>query len=83
MRPLPETMPAVTVFSKPNGEPIATTHSPTLSLPGSPNLTAGSAPVGSILISAMSDRLSLPITLALNSRLSVSLTVISSAPSTT
>ena len=29
-RPLALTMPAVTEFSKPNGEPIATTHSPTL-----------------------------------------------------
>ena len=37
-RPLALTMPAVTVFSKPNGEPIATTHSPTLSLVGSPKL---------------------------------------------
>jgi hypothetical protein len=29
-------MPAVTLLSKPNGEPIATTHSPTLRTPGSP-----------------------------------------------
>ena len=44
-RPLAETMPAVTVFSKPNGEPIATTHSPTRRRVGSPNFTAGSVPV--------------------------------------
>ena len=81
-RPLALTMPAVTVFSKPNGEPIATTHSPTLSLVGSPKRTAG-RPVASILITAMSVRRSAPITLALNSRLSVKRTVISSAPSTT
>ena len=56
-------MPAVTVFSKPNGEPIATTHSPTLSLFGSPNFTSG-RPVPSILMSATSVRLSAPITLA-------------------
>ena len=76
------TMPAVTVFSKPNGEPIATTHSPTLSLFGSPKRTAG-RPVASILITAMSVRRSAPITLALNSRLSVKRTLISSAPSMT
>ena len=81
-RPLALTMPAVTVFSKLKGEPIATTHSPTLSFAGSPKRTAGS-PVASILMSAMSVRRSAPITLALYSRLSVSLTVISSAPSTT
>ena len=40
-------MAAVTMFSKPNGEPIATTHSPTLSLFGSPKRTAG-RPVESI-----------------------------------
>jgi len=81
-RPFALTIPAVTVLSKPNGEPIASTHSPTLSFDGSPNRTAGS-PVASILMSAMSVRLSAPITFALNSRLSVNLTVISSAPSTT
>ena len=76
-------MPAVTVFSKPNGEPIATTHSPTLSFAGSPKRTAGSGVLASILRSAMSVRLSAPISFALNSRLSVNLTVISSAASTT
>ena len=81
-RPLALTMPAVTVLSKPNGEPIATTHSPTRSLLGSPNVTLG-RPVASILSSATSVRRSLPMTLALNSRLSVSRTVISSAASTT
>ena len=35
-RDLALTMPAVTVFSSPNGEPIAITHSPTRSLFGSP-----------------------------------------------
>ena len=32
------TMPAVTLFSKPNGEPIAITHSPGRSFDGSPML---------------------------------------------
>src|SRR3981189_425504 len=82
LRPLALTMPAVTVLSKPKGEPIATTHSPTLSRFGSPIRTAGS-PVASILISARSVRLSAPITRALNSRLSFRRTVISSAESAT
>ncbi len=64
------TIPAVTVFSKPNGEPIATTHSPTRSLLGSPKATFGSA-LASILSTATSVRRSVPMTLALNSRLSV------------
>src|SRR6267143_400253 len=64
LRPLALTMPAVTVLSKPNGEPIATTHSPTLSRFGSPIRTAGN-PVASILISARSVRLSAPIARAL------------------
>src|SRR5438105_14336128 len=33
-------MPAVALFSKPNGAPIASTHSPTLSERDSPSLTA-------------------------------------------
>jgi len=76
------TMPAVTELSKPKGEPIATTHSPTLSPAGSPKRTAGRL-LASILIRATSVRLSAPITLARNSRLSVRRTVISSAWSTT
>ena len=70
------------VLSSPNGWPIATTHSPTLSLFGSPMLTLV-RPLASILISAVSVRLSEPITLALNSRLSESSTRTSSASSTT
>ena len=76
------TMPAVTLLSKPNGEPIANTQSPTRNLAGSPKATLDS-PVASILISATSVRLSEPITLALNSRLSFKVTVISSAAATT
>jgi len=82
-RPLPETMPAVTVFSKPNGEPMADHPFADLHLVGIAELDGRQRGVGSILMSAMSVRLSLPMTLALYSRLSVSLTVISSAPSTT
>ena len=75
-------MPAVTVFSSPKGAPMAMTHSPTRSLPTSPVRTKG-RPVASIFSTAISVRSSLPKTLALNWRLSVSLTVTSSAPSTT
>ena len=54
-RPLALTMPAVIVFSKPNGEPIAATHSPTLSFAELPSFTVG-RPVASILSSATSVR---------------------------
>ena len=47
-RDLALTMPAVTVLSRPNGEPIAITHSPTLSLETSPMRTVG-RPLASIL----------------------------------
>jgi hypothetical protein len=75
-------MPAVTVLEKPNGEPIATTHSPTRVRPELPIFTTGS-PVASTLITATSLRLSAPTTLAFSSLLSVKRTVISSAFSTT
>ena len=57
------TMPAVTEWSKPNGEPIASTHSPTRSFVESPSFTAGRS-VASILSSARSLRASLPTTFA-------------------
>ena len=76
------TMPAEMLFSNPNGEPIAATHSPTLALLASPICTTGRF-LASILISATSLRGSAPITFALNSRLSVKRTLISSALSTT
>ncbi len=81
-RPLALTIPAVIVFSSPNGLPIATTHSPTLSFSGSPTVTFGRS-LASILITATSVRLSVPITLAMNSRRSVRRTLTSSAESTT
>ena len=81
-RDLALTMPAVTVLSSPNGEPIAITHSPTFRRFTSPMRTVG-RPVVSILTSATSERLSAPMILALNSRASVSVTNTSSAPSTT
>ena len=53
-RALAEMMPAVTVFSSPNGEPIAITHSPTRILSDAPIVTCGRlAP--SILTSATSE----------------------------
>ncbi|MDT4852089.1 hypothetical protein FQZ97_863090 [compost metagenome] len=76
------TMPAVTVFSSPNGEPMAITHSPTRSRFTSPIFT-GARPVTSIFTTATSVRLSAPTTFALNSRLSGKVTSNSSAPSTT
>ena len=66
-------MPAVTVFSSPKGEPMASTHSPTRSLFGSPMASTGSS-AASILSRATSVFLSEPIRRALNSRLSVSVT---------
>ncbi len=81
-RDLAEMMPAVTVFSRPNGEPIASTHSPTRILLESPVRRYGRL-VAVSLSSATSERRSAPSTLALNSRRSVSVTVTSSAPSTT
>ena len=81
-RALALTMPAVTVLSKPKGEPMAMTHSPTLSLPTSPIRSSGRL-LASIFSTATSVRRSRPTTLALNSRLSVSVTMTSSASSTT
>ena len=75
-------MPLVAVRSSPNGAPMANTHWPTLRLSASPMATVGKS-LASILSNAISDWGSLPITLAGNSRLSFSLTVIFSAPSTT
>ena len=70
LRPLALTMPAVTVWSNPNGEPIANTHSPTFNAFESPNSSIGkSSP--SILIRAISESLSEPITSATNSSPSV------------
>ena len=75
-------MPAVTELSRPNGEPIAATHSPTFSFEGSPVFTVGSCRA-SILTTATSVSRSAPRTLPLNSRWSARRTVSSEAPSTT
>src|SRR5256884_159561 len=75
-------MPAVALFSKPNGAPIASTHSPTLSPRESPSLTVGRFMEGMHRI-AMCDFGSTPTTLAVYSRRSVRRTVASLAPSTT
>ena len=81
-RPLALTIPEVTVWFKPNGLPIAMTGSPTSSFSESPNGITGRFDA-SILMSAMSVFGSLPITFALNSLASLSLTEISVAFSTT
>src|SRR2546421_496096 len=82
VRPLALTMPAVALFSKPNGAPIASTHSPTLSPRESPILTVGRSLAGMRRI-AISDFGSTPTTLAVYSRRSVRRTVTSLAPLTT
>ena len=81
-RPLALTMPAVAVFSKPYGEPIASTHSPT-----SRSLRVAERHDRQVLGVDLEHRdvgLRIePSTLALNSRRSVSLTVTSLASRTT
>src|ERR1700741_4807172 len=74
VRAVPLTMPAVTEFWKPNGEPIAITHSPTLRPDGSPVRTYG-RPRASILSTATSVRESTPTTFARDSRRAVLRTV--------
>ncbi len=81
-RDLALTMPEVTVLSRPNGVPIATTQSPTRVFAGSPRRTTGRS-FASILSTATSVAASLPSTFARNSRWSVSLTMTSSASATT
>ncbi len=58
----PLTTPADTLFSKPNGEPIAITHSPRFTSGLADRSSAGRF-FASILMSAMSVRLSVPIDL--------------------
>lgn len=81
-RPLALTTPAVTLFSKPKGEPMASTHSPTCRSRVLPRRTVGRF-LASILSTVTSVLGSAPSTLARNSRRSVSLTVTSVAPRTT
>ena len=81
-RALALTMPAVTVLFSPKGLPTAITHSPTLIFSESPTGRVGRF-LPSILMSARSVALSVPMMRAENSRLSLSVTVSSSAPSTT
>ena len=76
------TIPAVTVEFRLNGLPTANTHSPTFNASESPTGIVGkSSP--SIFTNARSVLGSVPITRPLNSRLSFSFTLISSAPSIT
>src|ERR1700730_16135614 len=82
VRPLALTMPAVALFSKPNGAPIASTHSPTFSVRESPSFTVGRS-LAPILMIAISDFGSTPTTLAVYSRRSVRRTFTSLAPLTT
>ena len=59
-----ETMPSVTVLSRPRGAPMATAMSPTLSFEESPNVTAGSC-APSTLTTARSESGSVPTRVAL------------------
>ena len=61
-------MPAVTLWLKPNGLPIAITGSPTRTASESPSGSTGSGPFGLILSSAMSVGGSAPATQAGSSR---------------
>ena len=82
LRPSALTMPLVTVWPTPNGLPIASTLSPTSSWSELPSTITGS--LSSVIFStARSVSGSVPITLAWVRRLSLSITSISSAPSTT
>ena len=82
VRALAEMMPAVTVLLSPSGLPMASTHSPTLTLSLLAMLMAGRF-LPSILMRARSVVLSLPMMRAEYSLLSERVTVNSSAPSTT
>ena len=82
-RPLALTTPTVTVWSKPNGLPMAMTHSPTRRASLSPRLSVGSGLSASILMRARSVFGSVPMTLASYSLPFWSLTLISVARSTT
>ena len=81
-RALALTIPAVTVELRLKGLPTANTHSPTFSLSESPIGRVGRF-LPSTLIRAKSVFLSVPMMRAENSRLSFSVTVSWSAPSTT
>ena len=72
-------IPEVTVPPKPKGLPIAITQSPILALSESPNFTGIKVSSEIISKTATSERGSLPKTLALNSFLPLTLTIISSA----
>jgi len=80
--PFALTIPAVTEKSKLNGEPIATTQSPTFREELFPTLTLGRF-LPSTFNTARSESGSTPIISAANSRLSESETVTSVASSTT
>ena len=64
VRFLAEIMPAVTVCASANGLPIASTQSPTCAVSELPIFTVGSGVLVSILITARSVALSVPITRA-------------------
>ena len=76
------TIPAVTVLLRLYGLPTASTHSPTFRSSLLAMVMAGRS-LAFTLMRARSVCLSVPMILALNSRLSLSVTVSSSAPSTT
>ncbi len=61
---LAETMPAVTVFDREKGLPMARTQSPTCAPSELPSLTVGSGSLVSILMTAISVSLSTPTTVA-------------------
>ena len=76
-------MPRVIVWSRPSGLPMATTSSPTLTLPESPSCATGSVLLESSRSSATSSTGSRPITRAATLAPLSSVTDIEAAPSTT
>ena len=75
MRPLALMIPALTVWLRPNGLPMATTQSPTSMASESPS-GSGWKPVAAMRMTAMSVGASVPTTLAEKVRSSESFTLI-------
>ena len=82
LRPSAETIPLVTVWPTPKGLPMASTWSPTCSESELPSTITGNLS-SAIFSTARSVSGSVPITLPVVCRPSLSVTSISSAPSTT
>ncbi|OIQ71064.1 hypothetical protein GALL_473200 [mine drainage metagenome] len=83
VRPLAETIPAVTEKPCPSGLPIAITQAPTRIASLSPSVTNGNGLAAATFSSAISVALSIPTTLAFSEVPSMNWISMSSAPSIT